>query len=766
MIFQLGTPNPIARLGSKALRLQELKLQSLPVPNALVVTRIDFNTQELLLEVERQLRFPLAVRSSGALEDLENASFAGMYETFLNVKDQDSLLVAIKQCFESSQTVRVIKYLEEKKLSISTTELIASMSVLVQEMVASKISGVMFTIDPQTGREEEFYLDYCDGLGDQLVSGLVSPSRCRIDISQRKILRLEEVPGSVRLRDEILLELMELGQRIQRFYGCPQDIEWCIDQEDKIWILQARPITSFNWRTDVPELTNADFKDGGISARVCTPLMYSVYERALQKSMGEYFCKIGLVSHPDRYHWIYSFYGRAYWNAQAVKECLLTVPDFDEEKFDRDLGIIKDYSQNPPRKSFINPVSLLKALSVLSRIGFEYQDCLKMVVDFRPWFTAQDDALKSRVHRAKELSRDDFNQLLAQVLDYQFRVESSYFRVIYNNSNIQSEIKRKIKDNDLILSLISDLPLVAHSAIASGLGNLSELIRVHGVESPEVMRELSAFLLEHYHHGECELDLTVARWGEKPEQVLQMAINFQGQWHKNISRFHDLWANYVSEKPLWWKWFVENRLARKLTLARNFLMLREEMRTYSTRAYYLLRLMLLELNRREGLAPNKIFQYQVTELLDLQAVSPETLEFREMMYESYRNFTPPNEFGGSNPMLRAANQNAGLRGIGCSKGIVRGRVRVILEVSESQQLEAGEILVTRFTDPGWTPVMVRAKAIITEVGGILSHAAVISREFGIPAILNVTDVTRKLKTGDYVEMDGSSGTIEFLEHES
>ncbi|MCE3011875.1 MAG: hypothetical protein LW878_02305 [Proteobacteria bacterium] len=731
-----------------------------------MLTDQHFVLDDLISLVKEKLVIPLAVRSSGRFEDLGDASFAGMYDTFLNVNDLNSLGEKVHLCFESTYSERVLNYITEKRIFTTLDNLNTSMSVLVQEMIPAKISGVLFTLDPQTGREDEFYVDYCDGLGDQLVSGLVSPSRCRIDISQRKILRLQEISGSVRLRDEKLLELMELGQRIQRFYGCPQDIEWCIDQEDKIWILQARPITSFNWRTDVPELTNADFKDGGISARVCTPLMYSVYERALQKSMGEYFCKIGLVSHPDRYQWIYSFYGRAYWNAQAVKECLLTVPDFDEEKFDRDLGILKDYSQNPPRKSFINPASLLKALSVLSRIGFEYQDCLKMVVDFRPWFTAQDDALKSRVHRAKELSRDDFNQLLAQVLDYQFRVESSYFRVIYNNSNIQSEIKRKIKDNDLILSLISDLPLVAHSAIASGLGNLSELIRVHGVESAQVKQGLAEFIREHYHHGECELDLTVARWGEKPEQVLQMAINFQGQWHKNISRFHDLWANYVSEKPLWWKWFVENRLTRKITLARNFLMLREELRTYSTRAYYLLRLMLLELNRREGLTPNKIFQYQVTELLDIHAVSPDTLEFREMMYESYRNFTPPNEFGGSNPMLRAANQNAGLRGIGCSKGIVRGRVRVILEVSESHQLEAGEILVTRFTDPGWTPVMVRAKAIITEVGGILSHAAVISREFGIPAILNVTEVTRMLKTGDYVEVDGSSGTIELLEHES
>lgn len=766
MFVLLGTESLTKEVGSKALRLNELKLIGMPVPAGIVVTSPSIDAPRLDASIKQCLKLPLAVRSSGALEDLGNASFAGMYETYLNVSDLSDVLEKIQLCFESTQSSRVLNYLREKRIEVPAQELKASMCVLIQEMVPAKISGVLFTLDPQTGREEEFYVDYCDGLGDQLVSGLVSPSRCRLDIRNKKIQRLENVVGALTLGEDKLLELAALGVRIQRFYGCPQDIEWCMDQDEKIWILQARPITTFNWRTDVPELTNADFKDGGISARVCTPLMYSVYERALQKSMGEYFCKIGLVSHPDSYQWIYSFYGRAYWNAQAVKECLLTVPDFDEEKFDRDLGIVKDYSLNPARKSFINPMSLLKAITVLSRIGFEYQDCLKMVLDFRPWFTDRDHELKARVHRAQELNRDDFDQLLAQVLDYQFRVESSYFRVIYNNSNIQSEIKKKIKDNDLILSLISDLPLVAHSAIANGFGKLSQLIRVHGVHSPEVKQELAKFLQEHYHHGECELDLTVARWGEQPEQVLQMAIKFQGQWHKKESRFHELWANYVSHKPLWWKWLVEKKSFKKLNLAREFLMLREEMRTYSTRAYYLLRLMLLELNRREGLALNKIFQFKVSELLDLQAVSPESLEFREMMYESYRNFTPPNEFGGSTPILRQATQGAALKGIGCSKGIVKGRVRVILEVSDSQLLQAGEILVTRFTDPGWTPVMVRAKAIITEVGGILSHAAVISREFGIPAILNVTDVTKTLKTGDYVEIDGSSGTIELLEHES
>ena len=703
--------------------------------------------------------YPVAARSSGTIEDLGDASFAGMYESVLGIKDEAQLKNAIEECFNSSQSERVRDYLQTHGQSITSAELESSMRVMVQKMVPAERAGVLFTIDPVLGQEEIFYIEVCAGLGERLVSGHVTHSRYRYDWSEEVVVSAEINDEKTGLSDNELKVLTRLALEIQTHYGHPQDIEWAIDPAGKIWILQARPVTHVAWRRDVPELTNADLKDGGISARVCPPMMYSLYQRALQSSMGRYFEDISLLRSGDAYQWMYHLYGRGFWNAGVVKEALKRIPGYDEKVFDQGLGITKDYGAKGPEKTGITPQSVLVALNALAAVTFEYQNCERMLEKFPAWFEGQDQRLRPRVESCQELNDRDFWQLVREVDAYQFRTETSYFRTIYNNSNFQTDLKNKITKLNPgcdLLKLLSNLDKMSHMDILSDLENLK---KHEGKAS--FQESLNQFLERHYHHGDVELDLTVPRWGENPDRVLEMLKDVKPAQHHSNENWQDEWERLDRSLQTRWSWnlFEKNQVKRQLLRARNYLTQRESMRAYSTRAYYLVRKLLLEGERRLGLKTGEIHLLKFDEFVSQDIPNKKEWRKRDLLLKGYRNFEAPNEFGGA---LTISKDTSGLQGIGCSSGEVEAVVRVVLDLSEANLLMSGEVLVTKFTDPGWTPTMARASAIITEVGGVLSHAAVIGREYGIPAVLNLTGATKKLKTGMRVRVDGRTGVVEIL----
>ena len=488
-------------------------------------------------------------------------------------------------------------------------------------------------------------------------------------------------------------------------------------------------------------------------------MMYSLYQRALQSSMGRYFEDISLLRSGDAYQWMYHLYGRGFWNAGVVKEALKRIPGYDEKVFDQGLGITKDYGVKGPDKTGITPQSVLVALNALAAVTFEYQNCERMLEKFPAWFEEQDQRLRPRVESCQELNDRDFWQLVREVDAYQFRTETSYFRTIYNNSNFQTDLKNKITKLNPgcdLLKLLSNLDKMSHMDILSDLENLK---KHEGKAS--FQESLNQFLERHYHHGDVELDLTVPRWGENPDRVLEMLKDVKPAQHHSNENWQDEWERLDRSLQTRWSWnlFEKNQVKRQLLRARNYLTQRESMRAYSTRAYYLVRKLLLEGERRLGLKTGEIHLLKFDEFVSQDIPNKKEWRKRDLLLKGYRNFEAPNEFGGA---LTISKDTSGLQGIGCSSGEVEAVVRVVLDLSEANLLMSGEVLVTKFTDPGWTPTMARASAIITEVGGVLSHAAVIGREYGIPAVLNLTGATKKLKTGMRVRVDGRTGVVEIL----
>ncbi len=253
------------------------------------------------------------------------------------------------------------------------------------------------------------------------------------------------------------------------------------------------------------------------------------------------------------------------------------------------------------------------------------------------------------------------------------------------------------------------------------------------------------------------------RWGEKKEWVDDLVKAFTPT-SKNTN---DGFAQTKKRLESGLNFISRGSFKSSLERSRRFLIIREEMRAYSTRAYYLLRLGMLEFAKRRKISEEHVFILdEVSKLLLSSKAELPDLKERFMHYRAYSGFTPPNDFGGTILQSTTSMKDGVLKGIGCSSGELTGRARVIIDIHDTGRLTKEDILITLFTDPGWTPVLARVGGVVTEVGGLLSHAAVIGREYGIPAILNVTGATKMIKDGSLIKINGKTGTIEILEEGS
>ena len=806
MIKNLFDPKLTAEeAGKKAFSLHRLQAAGFRVPPGFAIPPDEQTSPAGLDEWIKSIGgYPVAVRSSANLEDLGGASFAGQYQTFLDVTSTEELIQKIRLCRESAMSEQVKAYLRSKGFG----HIRPQMSVLVQKMVPAKWAGVAFTIHPLSGKEEHALVEYCEGLGEKLVSGHVVPTQYVIDLRTAKVVETYNDAGYSKLPERVIEEMSEKLLEVQAHFQHPQDVEWAIDDSDTLFFLQSRPITRIQFRDDIDEFTNADFKDGGVSARICTPLMYSLYREVMQRSMPEYLQMIKLLpNRPSKETWIDFFYGRPYWNTTAVKRVMKRVPGFDERSFDEDLGIQKEYGAKGPARVPFNARTVIPAIPVAIALESEFSKSLKEVPRFLESFEKQERVWLERIQSFRTMPNQEFFSQFREVLfDFYLKAETAYFLIIYNNSNAQTELKSFLRRMDAalgtpteIVSLIGGLNEIVHMDLQTDLIGLQKAAKEKGIESREYREALEVFVRRHYFHGEAELELMTPRWGEAPERVTAMiasiiksgtkqtdpALSAQLQradFDEEVKRIHrKISASWIHK--LKFKSGFEKQLRR----ARAFLVERERMREASAKSYAIVRLYVLEAFRRWHRTPpfsrilrkpRDIFMLHLSDLhtllenpderqlLDLQR----TIRFRELMFEGYSGFTPPNELGrgitgasaDSAHQLTATAGASVLKGLGCSPGIHEGLVRRIDSADEMDQIRPGEILVTRFTDPGWTPILGLVQGVVTEVGGMLSHAAVIGREYGIPAVLNLKSATQILSTGQRIRIDGTRGTVEIL----
>jgi len=688
------------RIGGKAATLLELQTAGFPVPEFLCTTDA--------VAAVRTLGLPLAVRSSASAEDGQSASFAGQFRSFLNLRNTDEVAAAIDACQQSLESPSVAEYCRRHGVDACSLR----MTVMVQRMVQPELSGVAFSIHPATG-EERVVIEACTGVGDTLLAG------------QTDALPLEHA-----LMQRHAPDIERLARAVQRHFGVPQDIEFAVEN-GVIYLLQARPVTRIQWAPGTGEWTNADFRDGGVSSGVCTPLMWSLYEFIWNAALKGFLGDVHLLR--DDFCAGRQYFGRPYWNLGAVKTCLADLPGFVERHFDRDLGVEPTYGGD----GRVTPMTwrgVVRALPTLMAIPGVWREQDRFDRAFLDGGFAR---LIAPFHQVPADPTRRFQELIESAYR---TTETHYFRTIFCASLAK-------------LAFLESFPDADYAALAAALPEMRHLdpTRVMRTMSERDEAAVARLQREFAHRSRRELDLRAPRWDEDPE------------WVRGVLQAHsdtpppDPRPAYESARAQAMARLPRRRhraFTKKLDRLRHFLWLREEMRDLSSRMYHLIRRYVLALASHRGLGDDIFFMTYSEILTDDRSGIARARE----VFDGFRNFRAPNEIG-SRYAFSTAARTGDLRGTAASRGVVTARARVARTIEDALTIEPGAVLVCPFTDPGWTPVLGRVSGVVTETGGLLSHAAVICREFAVPAVLGVPDATTRIPDGAIITVDGEAGTI-------
>ncbi|MFK7786761.1 MAG: PEP/pyruvate-binding domain-containing protein [Crocinitomicaceae bacterium] len=727
----------------------------------------------------------VAVRSSINVEDGTLFSFAGQFTTVLNVVDFDGFATAVLECIASTYSQVALAYCSNNSIDCN----LLRVNLIVQEMVNPDHAGVCFTVNPITGNEKEIMIESINGLGENLVQGTATPSSYRVNWYDSIITQLNKIDISSLEAPSIDLIVSE-SLKIQQFYGYPVDIEWAI-KAGKLYILQARPMTAIRFNTKY-DWTNADLKDGGISSEIATPFMYALYERAFETTMPSYLKSVKLHPSYTPEKWFTQFMLYSYWNISAVKDGVKKIPGFVEREFDNDLGIEPHYEgkghvTSTNLKSIANGIQVLAALkkSIRKKIGNAHTELARM------------EGILSK-YRSVDVSELSDSELCTTtktlVVDDFIRTEGAYFELIYTNSNnttlFKEYLDKKNKSGKIdYLNLITGLQNISHLRPSYELWELSRLIRnsehkayflensaeivcdTYKSDGPLPLREeIDAIIQRYSYKSEKELQILTPNWNQHPMQALTTLINFiEKQDAESIIAQNDK-QHQVFQKEL--AKITSKKMRKEISKHRKLLWLREEYRDKSSQMYGIIQTFFYEVGERmlkRGIISELediffLFPEQIVELCEGNTEYLETIRKNKIIHEGYRNFNRPNEIWVEQTTVakKVRKSSKLLNGIACSRGLIEGEAFVAHSVADAEKMPEGMIMITKFTDPAWTVYFAKITGLITETGGMLSHGAIISREYGIPAILAVTDAIKLIKTGDKLRINGSEGWIEIL----
>jgi len=755
----------------------------------------------------------LAVRSSATAEDLPGHSFAGLYDTYLGISNLEDCLIAIKKCWASLWTERAYSYRQKNGFDHSKVE----MAVIVQSLIPADVSGVIFTSDPVTGDNNRVVIEACLGLGDALVSGKVSPYRVVMDKKGLKVISRSIVAPCI--NDQTAQKIVKLAIKAESEFGCPQDIEWAIHQ-GKIFLLQSRPITTIpktkSWE-DRQIWTSFAAKE--VMPDVVTPATLWMLESLLENIVdfaSDSLC-IDIKDNIPIYELIA---GRVYFNASfwaVVIRQFRTTRNLDWSEFagsDPELGQLLEKLKNTPaedlpkikhnRVRFILRLPLLIA-SALCNTRRKSQSTLANARKMNEKWACLDisglsaerlaDCLMGAVTELnEEIMKKGFNLLhmfywmayfpiLEVVCRRWFPDEQSCAgRLLVGLSNMEDaeagldlwRLAVKVNDNPILKELIQSN--AKWGIVHDGLTKSSS--------GEEFLIDWSRFMKAHGHHCRGEIELYNRRWSETPDYILGLIRSYLGSMgrtnplenYKRLAAEREQFAQSCRRKltnPV--KRAVFNHLLVRAQYGSAF---RENIKSEFIKFMASVRSMLLELGRKLANRSligdsDDVFFLKLEELGQLtrnqsKVDIKDIIAARRAEYKKWQSITPPNLIIGKFDPDRYVPEEVNadvqqLKGLAVSPGVVSGKARVILRADDNEQVQAGEILVAPFTDPGWTPYFIPAAGIVMDQGGLLSHGAIIAREYGIPAVVNVGNATKIIKTGQTIQVDGDSGVVRILE---
>ncbi|MGG3451791.1 phosphoenolpyruvate synthase [Domibacillus aminovorans] len=758
-----------------------------------------------------------AVRSSATAEDLPHASFAGQQDTFLNIIGKEAILQHISKCWASLFTDRAVIYRIQNGFDHSQVYL----SVIIQRMIFPQASGILFTADPITSNRKLLSIDASFGLGEALVSGLVSADCYKVQedkivdkrIATKKLAIYGLKEGGTEtqqidpdqqktqtLTDQQILQLARIGRQIEAHFGFPQDIEWCL-VDDTFYIVQSRPITTLYPIPEANDEENHVYVSVGHQQMMTDPMKplglsfwLLTTPAPMRKAGGRLFVDVThMLASPDSRKMLLDAMGQ---HDPLMKDALMTI--IEREDFIKSLPNDKqEQSSGKSNKS---------VLSADSRAQIEND--VTIVSDLIKSSQTSIEELKQNIQT--KLGSDLFDfilediQILKKIL---FDPQSSavFMAAIDASSWINENMNEWLGEKNAADTLSQSVPNNITSEMGLALLEVADVIRpypevidyLQHVKDDNFLDELAKFdggqetqdaiydyLSKYGMRCTGEIDITKTRWSEKPTTLVPVILS-------NIKNFEPNASHRKFEQGRQEALIKEQELLdrlkqlpdgeqkaketkRMIDLIRNFIGYREYPKYGMVNRYFVYKQALLKeaeqlvqanvIHEKEDiyyLTFEELHEVVRTNKLDYQIISK-----RKDEYKLYEKLTPPRVITSDGEIIAGEYKRENLPaeaivGLPVSSGVIEGRARVILNM-EDADLEDGDILVTFFTDPSWTPLFVSIKGLVTEVGGLMTHGAVIAREYGLPAVVGVENATKLIKDGQRIRVDGTEGYIEIL----
>ncbi|WP_028552081.1 phosphoenolpyruvate synthase [Paenibacillus sp. UNC451MF] len=756
-----------------------------------------------------------AVRSSATAEDLPHASFAGQQDTYLNIIGKEAILQHISKCWASLFTDRAVIYRMQNGFDHSQVYL----SVIIQRMVFPQASGILFTADPITSNRKLLSIDASFGLGEALVSGLVSADCYKVQegeivdkrIATKKLAIYGRKEGgtetkqidpdqqmSQTLTEQQILQLAHIGRQIEAYFGCPQDIEWCL-ADDTFYIVQSRPITTLYPIPEAVDQENHVYLSVGHQQMMTDPIkplglsFYLLITPApMRKAGGRLFVDVApRLATPVGRETLLNTMG----SDPLIKGALTTIIERD---------FIKSL---PDDRKDLSPGNSSKGRS---SAGFQAQ------IENDPAIVS--DLIKNSQTSIEELKQNIQTKSRADLLDFiledlqelkkiLFDPQSS--KVFMTAMNASSWINEKmyewLGEKNAADTLSQSVPNNITSEMGLALLDVADVIRPY----PEVIDYLQhviddnfldelvkfdggqethdaiyAYLNKYGMRCAGEIDISRTRWSEKPITLVPMILsnikNFEPNAGKRkfeqgrqeaLEKEQEL-LDRLKQLPDGEQKAEETK--RVISLIRNFIGYREYPKYGMINRYFVYKQALLK--EAEQLVQASVIHekediYYLTfeelhEVVRTNKLDYQIIRKRKDDYKFFEKLTPPRVITSDGEIIAGEYNRENLPdkaivGLPVSTGVIEGRARVILNMEDSE-LEAGDILVTAFTDPGWTSLFVSIKGLVTEVGGLMTHGAVIAREYGLPAVVGVDNATKLIKDGQRIRVNGTEGYIEIL----
>ncbi|PWK82507.1 pyruvate,water dikinase [Lentzea atacamensis] len=808
----------LAVVGGKAANLGELTRAGLPVPQGFCVTTDAYravaeadelasttpeNARRTLLEtaVPQEIRdaivaeyrklgdsVPVAVRSSATAEDLPFASFAGQQDTFLNVVGEDAVVDAVRRCWASLWTDRAVSYRETNGIDHTTTYL----AVVVQRMVQSAVSGVMFTANPVTGKRDQIVIDASPGLGEAVVSGAVNPDHFVVDgaeIVERRLgdkkLVIRSLPGGGTehvdigeneepcLTDGQIHALAVLGRKVQAHYGSPQDTEWAIDADGELHLTQARPITTLFPLPDNPD-GNAHvyfcFSLAQGLERPITPMGRAAF-REISKSAFEI-----VIGDPKSKSYVESG-ERIFFDVTKVLQSRV-----GREFITRLLGVMEARSSEVLRSLFDDPrfairnSSPMPALKRVLRLARRFHAPVIVMKALTNPEKAARNALKMEreiLDRSANLSIEQaLQQCTVPVLPGLAPTALVGFALL---GLVGKVVKTKPGE---LQTILRGLPNNITTEMDMAMWDLAQEIRHDPValrqfQNGERPAALDRFLAKWGHRAVAEIDLGLPRWSDDPAYVIGVVRNFlrleDEKAHPDAvfargAAEAEAMIETLARRARGRGWFVRFALRRTRLLAG----LREYPKYLIITLFGVLRKRIAQAGAQlvaDGRldSADDVFFLNFEEMRSTEGDLRSVVASRREVYdrEMRRRHIPRVLLSdGTEPeaVQHGVVAEGDLVGTPASAGTITGIARVVMD-PVGAHLEPGEILVAPSTDPGWTPLFLTAGGLVMEMGGANSHGAVVAREYGIPAVVGVREAVTRIKTGERITVDGSTGAV-------